>query len=81
LQGVVITNPMKGIWIQKQAMVSIGNKKVVFVKMGNGFKASAIQTGIEMGDYVQVVSGISASDAIAQNGNYLIDSESFIKTE
>jgi Cu(I)/Ag(I) efflux system membrane fusion protein len=81
LQGVVKTNPVQGIWIQKQAMVSIGNKKIVFIKMGNGFKASAIQTGIEMGDYVQVVSGISAQDSIGQNGNYLIDSESFIKTE
>jgi Cu(I)/Ag(I) efflux system membrane fusion protein len=81
LQGVVKTNPVKGIWIQKQAMVSIGDKKIVFMKEGNGFRAIAIKMGIEMGDYVQVVSGISAQDSIAENGNYLIDSESFIKTE
>jgi Cu(I)/Ag(I) efflux system membrane fusion protein len=81
LQGVVKTNPVKGIWIQKQAMVSIGTKKVVFVKMGNGFKATVLKTGIEMGDYVQVIDGISVPDSIAENGNYLIDSESFIKTE
>jgi membrane fusion protein, copper/silver efflux system len=81
LQGVVKTNPVKGIWIQKQAMVSIGTKKVVFVKRGNGFKATVIKTGIEMGDFVQVSSGISVPDSIAENGNYLIDSESFIKTE
>jgi len=81
LQGVVKTSLVKGIWIQKQAMVSIGNKKIVFVKQGNGFKATVLKTGTEMGDYVQVVSGISVQDSIAQNGNYLIDSESFIKTE
>jgi Cu(I)/Ag(I) efflux system membrane fusion protein len=81
LQGVVKTNPVKGIWIQKQAMVSIGNKKIVFVKMQNGFKATAIKTGIEMGNFVQMIDGISVADSIAENGTYLIDSESFIKTE
>jgi Cu(I)/Ag(I) efflux system membrane fusion protein len=81
LQGVVKTSPVKGIWIQKQAMVSIGNKKIVFKKMQNGFKATAIKTGITMGDFVQVIDGISVADSIAENGTYLIDSESFIKTE
>jgi Cu(I)/Ag(I) efflux system membrane fusion protein len=81
LQGVVKTSPVKGIWIQKQAMVSIGNKKIVFKKMQNGFKATAINTGITMGDFVQVIDGISVADSIAENGTYLIDSESFIKTE
>jgi Cu(I)/Ag(I) efflux system membrane fusion protein len=81
LQGVVKTNPVQGIWIPKQAMVSIGTKKVVFVKMGNGFKVTVLKTGIEIDDLVQVVSGISVSDSIAENGNYLIDSESFIKTK
>jgi len=81
LQGVVKTNPVKGIWIQKQSMVSIGNKKIVFLKMKNGFKASAIKTGIEMDDFIQIIEGISVKDTIAKNAQYLIDSESFIKTE
>lgn len=81
LQGVVKTNPVTGIWIQKQAMVSIGTKKIVFVKMGNGFRATAIKTATEIGDLVQIIDGISVQDSIAENGNYLIDSESFIKTE
>ena len=81
LQGVVKTNPVKGIWIQKQSMVSIGNKKIVFLKMDNGFKASAIKTGIEIDDFIQIIEGISVKDTIAKNAQYLIDSESFIKTE
>jgi len=81
LQGVVKTNPVNGIWIQKQSMVSIGNKKIVFLKMENGFKASAIKTGIEMDDFIQIIEGISVKDTIAKNAQYLIDSESFIKTE
>ncbi|MDD5151832.1 MAG: efflux RND transporter periplasmic adaptor subunit [Flavobacterium sp.] len=81
LQGAVKTNAVKGIWIQKQAMVSIGNKKIVFLKMENGFKASAIKTGIEIDDFIQIIEGISVKDTIAKNAQYLIDSESFIKTE
>jgi Cu(I)/Ag(I) efflux system membrane fusion protein len=81
MQGVVKTNPVNGIWIDKQAMVSIGNKKIVFLKMENGFKASAIKTGIEMDDFIQIIEGISVKDTIAKNAHYLIDSESFIKTE
>jgi Cu(I)/Ag(I) efflux system membrane fusion protein len=81
LQGVVKTNPIKGIWIQKKALVSIGNKKIVFIKMDNGFKATTIKTGIEINDFVQITDGISVADTIAKNAQYLIDSESFIKTE
>lgn len=81
LQGIVRTNPVKGIWIPKQAMVSIGTKKIVFLKKENGFKASAIKTGIEIGDFIQIIDGISVKDTIAKNAHYLIDSESFIKTE
>jgi len=81
LEGVVKTNPTKGIWIQKQAFVSLGNKKIVFKKMGNGFKATVLKTGIEIDDFIQVINGISIHDTIAKNGSYLIDSESFVKTK
>ncbi|KIA85496.1 efflux RND transporter periplasmic adaptor subunit [Flavobacterium sp. AED] len=81
LQGILKTNPIKSTWLQKQALVSIGNKKIVFIKMDNGFKAVAIKTGIEINDFIQIIEGISVKDTIAKNAEYLIDSESFIKTE
>ncbi len=81
LEGVVKTNPTKGIWIRKQAIVSLGNKKIVFKKMGNGFNATVLKTGIEIDGFIQVINGISIHDAIAKNGSYLIDSESFVKTK
>ena len=81
LQGIVKTNAVNGIWIQKQSMVSIGNKKIVFLKMDNGFRAASIKTGIEIVDFIQIMEGISVKDTIAKNAQYLIDSESFIKTE
>lgn len=81
LQGVIQLNSAKAIWLQKQALVSVGEKKIVFVRMDNGFKATAIQTGLEIDDFVQIIGGISVGDVIAQNAQYLIDSESFIKTK
>jgi Cu(I)/Ag(I) efflux system membrane fusion protein len=81
LEGIVKTNPTKGIWIRKQAIVSLGIKKIVFKKMGNGFKATVLKTGIEIDDFMQVINGVSIHDTIAKNGSYLIDSESFVKTK
>jgi Cu(I)/Ag(I) efflux system membrane fusion protein len=81
LQGVVKTNPTKGFWLEKEALVTIGNKKIVFIKMDNGFKAKEIKTGMEINDFIQIINGISVEDTIAKNAEYLIDSESFIKTD
>lgn len=81
LQGVVKTNPTKGIWLEKEALVTIGNKKIVFMKMEDGFKAKEIKTGMEINDFIQIIDGISVEDTIAKNAQYLIDSESFIKTD
>jgi Cu(I)/Ag(I) efflux system membrane fusion protein len=81
LQGVIETNPVKGIWLNKQAVVSIGTQKIVFLQKENGFKTAAIKTGIEINGFVQVTEGVSVHDTLAKNGQYLIDSGSFIKTE
>jgi len=80
LQGTVRANPVKALWLTKQAMVSIGTKKMVFVKLENGFKAREINTGITINNYIQILKGITKNDTVAANAQYLIDSESFIKT-
>ncbi|MFT5715141.1 MAG: Cu(I)/Ag(I) efflux system membrane fusion protein, partial [Flavobacterium sp.] len=59
LQGIIETNPIKGIWLRKQALVSIGTEKIVFVKKENGFKTAVIKTGIEINDFVLVIEGVS----------------------
>lgn len=81
LQGSIETNSIKGIWLQKEVLVSLGNKKIVFLKKGNGFQTTEIKTGIEINGVVQVIDGVSVQDTLAKNGQYLIDSGSFIKTE
>lgn len=81
LQGMVESNPIQGRWVHKKAVISIGSQKIVFIKMENGFKANEVKTGIEISDFIQVLSGLSKMEAIAENAQYLMDSESFIKTK
>jgi Cu(I)/Ag(I) efflux system membrane fusion protein len=81
LKGVLISKPIRGIWLLKTAVVTTGSKQVVFQKIGNNFKSKEIETGIEMNEFIQVLNGISSSDRVAKNAGFLIDSESFIKTE
>lgn len=81
LQAYIKTDAIKGIWIPKEALVNVGTKKVAFVKIKNGFHARAIQTGLEIGNYIQILSGTTIDDEIVANAQYLMDSESFIKTE
>ncbi len=81
LTGIIKSKPMRGTWLLKTAVVSTGNKQIVFLKTDSNFKSQEIETGIEMNEYIQVTNGISISDKVAKDAGYLIDSESFIKTE
>lgn len=81
LEGVLQSKPVSGMWVNKTAVVSIGSKNIVFLKIENGFKAHEVQTGIVISEMIQVLKGIARTDKIAKNAQYLIDSESFIKTE
>lgn len=80
LTGKVLSIPVSGLWIPQQSLLDLGHKKIVFLKEERGFKTWEISTGAKINGFVQVVEGITASDRIAENAQYLIDSESFIKT-
>ncbi|MDZ7613767.1 MAG: HlyD family efflux transporter periplasmic adaptor subunit [Flavobacteriaceae bacterium] len=80
LTGMVQSIPLSGLWIPQQAFLDLGHKKIVFLKEEMGFKTREISTGAKVNGFVQVVGGITASDRIAENAQYLVDSESFIKT-
>ena len=68
-------------WLPESAVVSLGLDKVVFIKQPGGFKAHKLVTGIANNNRIQVVSGLTAKDTVAQNAQFLIDSESFIKVD
>ena len=67
-------------WLPEEAVLSLGLDKVVFVRTGESFIARKIETGISNKHLVQILSGLDKNEAVAANAQYLIDSESFIKT-
>jgi membrane fusion protein, copper/silver efflux system len=67
-------------WLPVEAVLSLGMDKVVFVRDGESFKARKISTGIIHKHLIQVLEGITNNEAVASNAQYLVDSESFIKT-
>ena len=71
----------KGLFVSSSSIVGLGLSNIVFVKQEGVFKSQKVVTGIRSGEWTEIISGISKEDSIAQNGQLLMDSESFIKTE
>ena len=60
--------------------MDLGETKIVWLKNGQLFKARQVSTGIINGNEVQITKGLAMTDSLAENAQYLTDSESFIKT-
>ncbi len=76
----IFTGKKKGLWLPQTAILTLGMNDVAFLKSQGGFAAHKITTGMRTGDKVQILSGLNATDTVAANAQYLIDSESFIQT-
>lgn len=66
-------------WLPKESVLSLGINKVVFLKEGNVFEAHKVSTGISANNLIQITDGLNAKDSVAENAQFLIDSEGFIK--
>ncbi len=73
---VVYTN---GWWLPKKAVWRLGNKSIVFRKEKDAYVPVTIETGVMAKDMIQVHTNIEGWQ-VASNASYLVDSESFIKT-
>jgi hypothetical protein len=71
----------EGLWIPREAVVDLGLNDIVFLKQGDMFVGKPVTTGISEGGMIQVISGLTSQGEFAINGQFLVDSESFIKTE
>ncbi len=81
VRGTIFGPAAYGHWLPTEAVLSLGLEKVVFLRTPDGFRAQKIETGMENNKKVQVLGGISATDSVAVNAQYLMDSESFIKVK
>jgi len=81
VRATIFSSPVNAEWLPKEAILSLGLEKVVFVKMGNGFKAQKVETGVAYKKLIQITGGITPVDSVAANAQFLMDSESFIKIQ
>jgi membrane fusion protein, copper/silver efflux system len=65
------------VTVPADAVIESGRQKVVFVDLGNGaFEPRAVETGLRVGELIQIVRGLAVGESIAVSGNFLLDSES-----
>jgi Cu(I)/Ag(I) efflux system membrane fusion protein len=82
IRAKINTGVQKGWWIPRQAALDLGNGLyAVLVKKDNSFYAKNIQSGKRIGNYLLITGGLTESDKIASDAQYLIDSEGFIKPQ
>ncbi|MFI5154942.1 MAG: efflux RND transporter periplasmic adaptor subunit [Chitinophagales bacterium] len=70
---------VKGNWLPKDAIISLGIDKVVFKKQGGVFRAHKVITGQSLNNRIQIIDGLTPDVMVASNAQFLVDSESFIK--
>ena len=81
VRGSIFTNSTSGNWLPKEAVTSLGIDKIVFLKVADGFKPKKVITGATTDKIIQILSGLVATDSVAVQAQYLMDSESFIKVK
>ena len=71
----------KRVAIPESAVLYVGDKRIVFVDLGDGrFAPRAVTLGAKAGAYYEVVSGLAAGEIVVTSGNFLIASESRLKS-
>ncbi|HYM10718.1 MAG TPA: efflux RND transporter periplasmic adaptor subunit [Bryobacterales bacterium] len=67
--------------VPAEAVLDSGQTKTVFVDRGDGyFEPRAVETGDWLDGQVEILKGLQVGERIVTSGNFLIDSESRLKT-
>ncbi len=67
--------------IDDQAVLDTGERQLVFVDLGDGrLEPRAVGVGAQVGDLRVVLSGLAEGDRVVTSGNFLVDSESRLKS-
>lgn len=81
VKATIQTGETNGLWVPRSAVLDLGQTQMVWLKQGSLYKAQQVYTGIKNDKEIQVTKGLSLTDSLASNAQYLSDSESFIKTQ
>jgi RND family efflux transporter MFP subunit len=67
--------------VPAEAVLDTGLKKTVFVDRGNGYlEPRQVEIGERIGDRIEITKGLAPGERIVISGNFLIDSESQLKS-
>ena len=67
--------------VPADAVIDSGTRTIVYVDNGNGvFEPRRVETGWRLGRQVEITAGLMAGEKVVVSGNFLIDSESRMKT-
>ncbi len=67
--------------VPEDAVIDSGERKIVFIDKGEGiFEPREVKLGIKAGDFYEIIDGISEGERIVTSANFLIDSESKLKS-
>jgi Cu(I)/Ag(I) efflux system membrane fusion protein len=78
---LLIASMGKRLAIPETAVLYVGDRRVVFVDLGDGrFAPRTVSLGAKAADYYEVVSGLKAGEIVVTSGNFLIASESRLKS-
>ena len=70
-----------GLVIPSDAVLDSGDRKIVFVQKGEGeFEPRQVELGEYLGSDVVVTNGLKVGEKVVASGNFLIDSESQLKS-
>lgn len=67
--------------IPQTAVLPTGERKIVFVDLGDGrLSAREVTLGTRAGDWVEVLGGLAAGDRVVTSGNFLVAAESRVRS-
>ncbi len=68
------------ISVPREALIRSGQSERVIIAKGKGrYSAKEVTSGIESGDMVEIISGLSEGDEVVTSAQFMIDSESSLK--
>lgn len=70
----------RGWWLPQSAVITLGTRKIVFKKEGSVFVPKNVKSTVNREGMVLIIDDIKDWQ-VASNASYLVDSESFIKTD
>jgi len=69
------------IFVPQEALLDAGTEQIVFVALGDGyFEPRKVQLGARLDGRIIVLFGVKPGERIVTSGNFLIDSESRLKS-